>query len=282
MAYDNYLELPNLPTHRGRINYINRNIFDNQDSIYNKDNDTDKSTSDMTFEKFYNIRSTIPRSDTDEQQIRSRWLGVKRVGSPYKDESMKMTLDFIAGYIVYCKEYSVKHDIHTFKLLKKRQAGITRQKELTEDELEELDRIEKNILAYRLFKGSSDKDDIVFYYNRPYENFLKRRVKTETDESVLKRLENQIKTCKHLRIQARQKNELILKKENKIKTLKNQSKRLYKQLKSNRNDESLLKTIVSKIKLTRKIERDIHGLEIDLGNITDNYMQITELQVNLR
>lgn len=271
LAYDNELELPNLPTHRGRVNYINKNMFDSKDLIF----DEECGKKRMSFEEFYNIRSLETRSEIEEKQIRDRWLGVKRVGSPNKDEHVKLTLDFIAGYILYCKEHSAKHEVHMYKLLKRKSS---RKSGLTESEEEEFKKIKRDVISCRL---DSDKE-IVFYFNRPYESFLKRRIKTEKDTVIKERLSAMIKSCKELRRSAKITDNRIKDIEGRIADLRNEIKVKYEKLSKDRNNTAAFEIITKKIKSIRALENDIYYLDVELENLTDEYLQITELQINLQ
>lgn len=265
LAYNNELELPNLPTFRGRINYIKNNIFNNEDYIVNEESNK------MTFEEYYNIGSLKGRNKIEEELIRNRWLGVKRIGSPFKDESMKLTIDFVTGYILNCKEYSVKHEIHMFKLLKKKQIrGDLNSKELTE-----LEKLEKNVISYRF-----SEEDIVFFFNHSYENFIKRREKEVEDSKIKMSLQEQISSCKKLRSKAKVIDRKIKKIESQIADIEELIKEKYKSLKQNRDSEELFVEISNNIKLIRKLKKNIEYFEFDLKYLVDDYLQITELQIS--
>lgn len=74
LAYNNELDLPNLPTFKGRVGYVNKHIFENKNYIVNEPNNK------MTFEEYYNICSPVYRNEEEEKQMKDRWLGIKRVG----------------------------------------------------------------------------------------------------------------------------------------------------------------------------------------------------------
>lgn len=270
LAYDNELELTNLPTYRGRVSYINNNIFNNSDYIFNESENSSKRK--MTFEEFYNIRSLHPRNEVEEKQIRSRWLGVKRVGSPHKDEHFKLTFDFIAGYLLYCKEYSARHNIHMYKLLKRKDG----KEPILTEEKRELDRLEKNVISFR--DGSDG--GVVFYFNQPFENFLKRRLKEEENIEVANRISRIIQDCKKLRMQGRRIDKDIQSKEEDLIFIKSEIQSDYQELKKDRNNNSLFESITESIMKIRRIEQDIYYLEVELKNLVDDYLQLTELQIN--
>lgn len=265
LAYNNELELPNLPTFRGRVSYINNNIFNNEDYMVNEENNK------MTFEEYYNINSLKGRSKIEEEQIKNRWLGVKRVGSPFKDESMKLTIDFITGYILSCKEHSVKHETHMFKLLKKKQI----RDELNSEEFTELKKLEKNVISYRF-----SEEDIVFFFNHSYENFIKKREKEVEDSRIKLSLQKQISTCKKLRSKAKIIDRKIKNVESQITDIEELIKEKYKTLKQNRNNKELFVEISNSIKLIRKLKKNIEHFEFDLKYLVDDYLQITELQTS--
>lgn len=280
LAYDNELELDNSLTHRGRITYIENNILNNKKYIFNETNshylDEDGELyNQMTFEDFYNLRSLSPRTEDEEKQIRDRWLGVKRVGSPYADESMKLTLDFVAGYILYAKDHSAKHQVHTFKILKKKEL---KGAELVDDEKEELGKLEKNIISFRF---PESKDDIVFYYNSTLERFLKNRLAQEVDPIIKGKINEKLSECARLRREATKINKVLLHKDNETDSLMTETKELYSKLKSDRKNTDIFNSIKENIHKVRKIRKDIHCLEFELRYLTDDYLQETELQINI-
>lgn len=268
LAYENELELTNLPTFRGRVSFINSNIFNNKENML-----SEKEGKIMSFEEFYNITSSVDRSEVEEMQIKDRWLGIKRVGSPHKDESMKMTLDFIATYLLNSKEYSSRSDIHELKKLQKKKVSSS----IDKAEAKELERLKKNTIFYKIGSRSSDEEDIVFYFNKGYEDMLKRRVKEES----LPLIENKITNCKKLRGLANQKAKKYNGIKEKILNVESGIKKYYQDLKDDRKNAELFNKIIFMVKSARRLEKELGYLEEELKILTDDYLQETELQINI-
>lgn len=266
LAYENILELPNLPTFRERVAYVNSNIFDNKQ--YMTENENEK----ITFEDYYNKNSLTERDELEWSQVVERWLGVKRVGSPYKDESVKLTIDFIAGYLLGSKDVSMKHEVHKYKVLQRKKL---QNEELSDIETKELKTLNKYIVAYSLLG-----EELVFMFNDTYERQLKDTLKHIKDEKSRKRIKSSIKKCGLLRIKAMNTSKQIKSLSKKIDKNMIKAKGFYRELKDNKNNESLFSEIVGLIKQTRNTKSKINALEYDLYCLIDDYLQITELQVN--
>lgn len=279
LAYENELELPSFNKYEERVNFINDNIFNNEQSMFNK-SDKQVKNKDLTFEKFYNIRSLNRRTDQEEEQVRERWLGVKRVGSPFKDESVKLLMDFLSGYLLFCKDYSARHEIHRFKELKKRHTSNYESRQLDSEELKELQAIEENIVYYKFYPNSSDEDDVVLYHNKEFESFLQKRIKEEPDKKVKKILIDKLKNCEEIRsVASFKKMDLAFHSVEKI-TLKDEIQQEYQELKQDRKNKEIVDSILNKVKKIRNIDKMLHSMEVEISNLVDDYFQLTELHIN--
>lgn len=265
LAYDNELELSNLPTFKGRVSYIKHNIFNNGDYLTNR-----KCGKNYTFKEFYNISSPEGRTEIEEEQIVDRWLGVKRVGSPFKDESMKLTMDFVTTYLLSSKDNSVRSEVHEFKVLKNKEVNNS----INEGEMKTLEKLNKNII-FQNVKSNISEEETVFYFNKKFENTLKRRFKENDDE----KLKEKITTCKNLRGKARKKAQAYNRTLRKIEDIKLEIKNDYQLLKENKKNNCLFHEITSKVKNTRKLKRELHYLEYELKNLADDYYLETELVI---
>ena len=93
------------------------------------------------------------------------------------------------------------------------------------------------------------------------------------------RLENNIALCKEIKKKVKCKIKQILELKQQIKQLEMEIKNNYKILKEDRKNENLFKKIVNDTKIIRKIKSDIEFLELEIEELTDDYLQITELYI---
>lgn len=95
------LMLPELDSFQERLKYLEENLFDIKEyQIYYGFTYKDK-------EKGIYNRFTKEKS----KDIENRWLGVKKVGSKQLNETLKNTLDYLATYLLSCKDFDSKDQI---------------------------------------------------------------------------------------------------------------------------------------------------------------------------
>ena len=302
LAYNNELNLPKFKTFQERVDFILEHIFNNQDIL--------DDVTGITYEKYYNINS-VNMTEEQHKNLRKRWIGVKPVNLPYPDESIKKTIDYLTGYLLSGEDYSAKHDIHRFKELMRRQHSKREKDKLNAQKKIELENLTKNVIYYKIRPQRSSKNSFVFYENKTYERFMKNRLneinqiiniiikinsKCQLDNNekyiyelntypigdllnIKIRLENNIALCKEIKKKVKCKIKQILELKQQIKQLEMEIKNNYKILKEDRKNENLFKKIVNDTKIIRKIKSDIEFLELEIEELTDDYLQITELYI---
>lgn len=281
------LELPSKLSFNKRVKYINKNIFNNKMII---NNDNTKKKKQITYENYYNLNSLSKFPKYINKNIKKRWIGIKRPNMPYPDDTFKNTFDHLANYLLSSKDYSAKKYIHSFAKLKRKKF---KNKKLNEDEQNEFQKIRKRILFYKILPRTKMNDDIIFYKNIKYENFIKNKLKKIEIELLKNKNPHKIQDLHRMKIRLtkdlndikdikskveKYKNE-IDKHRNNISSYKSEINKLYGDLKIDKNNEILFNEIVSIMDQIRKLKNNIKFLEEQIRYLTDDYLIITELQV---
>lgn len=237
--------------------------------------------------EFYYNKNSLRLRDGQIQNIVDRWLGVKRVNMPHKDETLKISFDILSTYLIYSNDYSAKDDIHIFVTLMNRSKSKRQKDLLTNDEESNLFNLKSDVIFYRIHPKSSNKESVVFFENKKYERFLNKRIKflkemleieyDKDTETTLHRLISNRKSIGELKNKAKH----LFNKINNYKEDVNESKlvvkELYSKLRDNKDD---LKTIdLIKVNLTniKHYQSQINILEEEIKSLSDDYMQLTEL-----
>lgn len=140
-------EIPNLATFSDRCTYINDNIF-----------------SQSKYKDYYGLL----HEDTSEEVCNAyndRWIGVKKVGQKFKNESVKHFLNSLGTYLLSSRDYSIKLQIKEYNELKYKTA-------LTNIEKDRLNELENNVLFHKIINGKPFtfmvNDDCVKFLQKSY------------------------------------------------------------------------------------------------------------------
>src|SRR5690606_2768879 len=126
------LNLPVKLSYEDRIELINNEILNHK-----------------KYEDYYN-KNSLKLTELQIDNIKKRWIGVKKVNNPYPDETLKTSFDILSTYLIYSKDYSVLKEINRFSQLMIKKNSKRKQDELTEQEEKELSKLRKNVLFYKI------------------------------------------------------------------------------------------------------------------------------------
>lgn len=287
LAYGKELPLPRNLNFTERIKYIEDNLLNNKENIFEEEiTYTDKKGKrrkkkiSVTYEEFYNVLSPNISNKKKMKQLKDRWLGVKREGLPYPNDLVKLTFDYLSSYLLFAKDFSVKAETRRFKELKRIETNNRKKRVLTEIESKELDKLNDGILYFKLRSRNSNKKDVVLYENKKYEKFIKQRIRSIPKDSGLKeKLIKQNKTIREIKKEVELKQQEIHDILSEIKALKSELKELYEKLKVDKKNVELLKQIKEKTKRIRLLKGDLLYLESSIEWLVDDYYFITDLKV---
>ena len=254
------IDFPRLETAQDRIQYIIDNILE-----------------DKELALYYNPLSEVSLATLDDEEYRKiedRWIGIKVVGKPDKQEHIKGFLDCLAGYILNAKDLSQKSNCREFY-------NLAYKSELNELEQKRLDELKKLVVYTDLTKQSFNNSTILIR-NIQYEELIKSRIKEleslsendYTQQFVIEELNKRLKECESIINEVKDLSDIIKKQEesvlSKYKDLKNKF--------SNCNDR------LQVLRLAKDYTRCKDELEWDKAKIRDlisRYQTITELQQDL-
>jgi hypothetical protein len=132
-----------------RLSFIDEKIFKNP--IYSE---------------FYNIKHNF-RDKKQCEDMTNRWIGIKNVGKPHKNEHLKFVLDAVNSFLVHAKDFSSQDRIEKFMTL------VKNKNKLNHDEKIEFDNIKNEALYCNINK----KNNIVlFLRNRNAEFNIKNNI----------------------------------------------------------------------------------------------------------
>lgn len=258
------LSLPIKLGYHDRVELINNEILHNENH-----------------EHYYN-KNSYRLSDGSIENIAKRWIGIKRVNMPHPDETLKTSFDILSTYLVYSKDHSATSEISRFEhlMMKKRDA-------LSKNEEKELNKLTKNVIYFKLLSKGNSKN-IVFYNNSRYEKFLDQKIKDLYNEDVycdsdLERTKRRLKQKQmdigYIKNEVKASAFRIDNKKENIKFLKGEIKTLYQELKSDKKNLEIVNDIKDKINNIKSLRKDIEIIEDTVRNLTDDYLQITELYI---
>lgn len=283
--YDNkQFELPSFNTFKERVSYIVNNILvdDKSKNKYFVDllslvennlatnEEIEKYLNIINYQKYYNICAT-DLSLKEIRDIEKWWLGVKKVNNPLPIENVKVTLDYLTGYILGSNDFSIKYFLSRYLELKKK----LKKSNLTNREIKEFKDL-KNKIIYE------DKDTI-FFDNIEMENQLNKTLllsqektyKNYTDNFMINDINNRLNMC-------------ILCKNN-INTYKNSINLLYNdkyllnttlkneyKLFQDTKDKNCLDNILNLADKIKKINKDIKYNKFQIELEYDKYFLCTE------
>lgn len=274
LAYNNELELPSLNSYQERLDYVLENLFESEEEIL-----SDEFDEIMSYKQFYNHFSLEYRTEEHLEQIRGRWIGVKRVGSAHPDEHTKNTIDFVTTYTLLAGDLSVRRDVHEFKKLKRKEVNQRADRVFTKEEEQELRELEQNVIHFNLVPNNHD-EDLAFFYNKNFEDRLKSRLLGIEDKAESTRLKNKLGICRKLRANATLKTREIKKIKDKINNIKERVNKNYILLNEDVYNEELISLITNDIRYIRLLERNIYYTEVEIADLADSYKQETELIIS--
>jgi len=255
------MKLELFPTFNQRVEYINENLFNNKEH-----------------EIYYNICSRNFSNKDQIKNIENRWLGIKVVNKPNKDEKLKATLNYIAGYLLGAKEYSINSKI-------RRYLELSRLSEPTKNELAELNILKGNVLYCKNYKARDNRKDFVIMINSHMENLLRHNLdklekienREYTEQFMYDHTLERLNVCNDIKdkiisiVDTLQNN--TIKKE----TLFREIQAEYKNI---QNSEDTIKYISSIMKDIKKIDSNNIYLEKQIEYLNDEYLMATEFIYN--
>ena len=149
------IDFPRLETVQERIDFIVENVLE-----------------DKELAKYYNPMSdiAIKELDIDEHnKIADRWLGIKVVGKPDKQEHIKGFLDYLAGYILNAKDLSQKGNYREFY-------NLVYKDELNEVESKRFNELKKLVVYADMTKQGFNSSSILIR-NVEFEKLMKIELK---------------------------------------------------------------------------------------------------------
>jgi hypothetical protein len=246
-------------TYQERLNFINKEIF-----------------SKSKYNNYYNITDPSLFQD-NSNEISNRWLGIKIINRPNKNEHTKVILDFLSGYLAGSRD-------HSYKIIIKRYYELldiiknTKENKEKESALEEISRIKVNFLY---IKNSGDKRDFIFYENIPAEEFITKNIlrfkskkkKSRTDNFMMYDLMNRLNIATYSKNKCLEYKDRISKnlkeKEELIKLLKVEYELIEK------NDDNF-DNITYFLRRINEIEEENYYFDQEIQNFYDNYLYSTE------
>lgn len=248
------LSLPRLITFEERLSYINENIFN------------------------------VKKYDVYYTQCPNRWLGIKIVNRPVKNENVKFTLDFVTGYLLNSKEHNAHH-------IKKRYLELLSLKSLDVDftpELQnELSEIQKDIIYHKPSKSFAIGKNLVFIINKKYELFIQNclvfyqnalknsKNSNYTTEYVLDKTVEVLETLHQIKSEARENVVKIVS----LKSRRNDLKQIIKEdyLKVKLEKTAIVSSIIKNSIELKQINDEIKYTDERLAVLQSEYMFLTEL-----
>jgi len=255
------MKLELFPTFNERVEYINENLFNNKEH-----------------ETYYNICSRNFSNKDQIKNIENRWLGIKVVNKPNKDEKLKATLNYIAGYLLGAKEYSINSKI-------RRYLELSRLSEPTKNELVELNSLKNNVLYCKNYKARDNRKDLIIMINSHMEELLKYNLdkleqienREYTEQFMHDYTIDRLNVCNDIKdkilsiVDILQTN--IIKKETLFREIQTEYKNI-------QNSEDTIKYISNIIKDIKKIYSDNVYLEKQIEYLNDEYLMATEFIYN--
>lgn len=153
------INFPQLNTTQTRVDFINDNILE-----------------DVELAKYYNPISIHSKdlSKQEVEEVENRWLGIKVVGKPDKREHIKGFLDYLAGYILGAKDFSMKCDYRKFWKL-------AYNDEISDEDKAWFYDMKENRVVYGDLTRQSLENSTLLIRNIEYENMLKDRINSIND-----------------------------------------------------------------------------------------------------
>jgi len=171
------LDLPLFNNFDERVNFIFEKVF-----------------LDNKYKKYYNI-CALDLKKKQIKNIEKRWLGIKKVNSPFPVETLKTTLDYLTRYFLGAKDYSTRHLENKYFELRKKH----RNNKLNQQEKQEFYALKDKIIY--------ENRDFVFFYNEKMENKLKNTLETlknkqiidYTDNFMIENIKNRLENCEKIK-----------------------------------------------------------------------------------
>jgi len=260
--YDNTsMKLELFPTFNKRVEYINENLFNN-----------------VLHETYYNICSRNFKNKNQIENIENRWLGIKVVNKPNKDEKLKATLNYIAGYLLGEKEYPINIKI-------RRYLELSRLSDPTQNELVELNSLKNNVLYCKSQKFRDNRKDFIIMINSHMENLLMHNLnkleqienREYTEQFMYDYTIDRLNVCNDIKYKISSTVDTlhtnIIKKENLFREIQSEYKNI-------QNSDDTIKYISNIVKDIKKIDSDNIYLEKQIEYLNDEYLMATELIYN--
>lgn len=154
VLYDkNKIDLPEFSKYQDRIDFVMDNILGASPYCY-------------YYNPFNNNISCI--SEREEDRLIDRWIGVKTVGKPDTDDSLKHFIDYLSGYILRADELDVKSARNEY-------ITLSTKDNLTDDEKDKLKEINKYVL-YEDINYYDTSRSVVFIQNKKAELSMEKRL----------------------------------------------------------------------------------------------------------
>lgn len=211
----------------------------------------------------------------------SRWLGIKIVNRPAKMENVKFTLDYIAGYLLNTKEYSVHSKKKRYLELLEKSTSDNFDNELQH----ELDELKDNILYRRPSKSFKITKNFILMENKKYEQYLRDCLmryedNLETDNELnyqdtycLNKTTDQMVRINYIKVRVKEIVSLLNVLNEMKKKIKNEISYTYSKLKESKSE---LVNIIASSKQLKKINEDVRYYRMLIEELSDEYLWLTE------
>jgi hypothetical protein len=206
-------------------------------------------------------------------QSKERWLGIKIVNRPHKNETVKFTLDYISGYLLNSRDFNIND----------------KKKIYLEDlQLGKENKLEASVLYRKPSKSFKQSKNFIVMVNDAYEDHLAECITRFNEElkhsdqpfthtycfnKAQLELDRLREIMKELKALLNESAELTVD----IDNSKNKISDIYKECQNKKDIVTEAKNLASKIKINKK---EIKYIEIKIHELYEEYYFITEGRVN--
>ncbi len=212
-------------------------------------------------------------------EILSHLIGyIGNEGTNKKDlytEKLGNLFDIMAEYLISTPEYSTKRQ-------KKRYCELIKKENKTTEEVQEFNRLKRNVLYYRSYKKRECRHELVFYVNAKMEqlllknicNYLSQERLGYTEQFMLKNSIARLNICRNNKEKCKAYGKLIDEYRQKLINIEQSIQAKYDKLKQNK--ESLME-IVKLAEEMQNTKEEIVFIEKQIEYLYDEYILATEI-----
>lgn len=190
-------------------------------------------------------------------------------------ERLDNLFDIMAEYLISTPEYSVK-------IQKKRYCELIKKENKTVDEIQEFNKLKKNVLYYKAFKKRECKHELVFYVNTKIEqllfknigNYLSQEKLGYTEQFMLKNSITRLNICRNNKEKCKLYRKQIDEYQQRLLSIQRDICQRYGELKQNKD------SIMEIVKLAEELQNtkeEIVYIEKQIEYLYDEYVLATEI-----